>query len=50
MKMITIAAAIAVAIGGVDGAHAQAYPAHPITIIVPPRWRQLTRHGGSERT
>jgi tripartite-type tricarboxylate transporter receptor subunit TctC len=35
MKMTTIAAAIAVAIGGVDGAHAQAYPAHPVTIIVP---------------
>jgi tripartite-type tricarboxylate transporter receptor subunit TctC len=35
MKMITIAAAVAVAIGGIAGAHAQAYPSHPITIIVP---------------
>src|SRR4029077_7902761 len=35
MRMITIAAAIAVAVGGIDGAHAQAYPSHPITIIVP---------------
>ena len=35
MKMITIAAAIAVAVGGIAGAHAQAYPSHPITIIVP---------------
>jgi tripartite-type tricarboxylate transporter receptor subunit TctC len=35
MKMVTIAAAIAVAICGIDGAHAQAYPSHPITIIVP---------------
>ena len=35
MKMITIAAAIAVAVGGIAGAHAQVYPSHPITIIVP---------------
>ncbi|HYZ43883.1 MAG TPA: tripartite tricarboxylate transporter substrate-binding protein [Xanthobacteraceae bacterium] len=35
MKMITIATAIAVAVGGIAGAHAQAYPSHPITIIVP---------------
>jgi tripartite-type tricarboxylate transporter receptor subunit TctC len=35
MRMITVAAAIAVAVGGIDGAHAQAYPSHPITIIVP---------------
>src|SRR3954469_19397417 len=35
MRMITIAAAIAVAVGCVDGAYAQAYPSHPITIIVP---------------
>ena len=35
MKMITIAAAIAVAVGGIADAHAQAYPSHPITIIVP---------------
>ena len=35
MKMITIAAAIAVAVGGIASAHAQAYPSHPITIIVP---------------
>ena len=35
MRMITIAAAIAVAVGGIGGAHAQAYPSHPVTIIVP---------------
>src|SRR5262245_32999191 len=34
MKMSAIAAAIAVAAGG-GGAHAQGYPSHPITMIVP---------------
>jgi tripartite-type tricarboxylate transporter receptor subunit TctC len=34
MKTIAIAAAIAVAVGGV-GAQAQSYPSHPITMIVP---------------
>jgi len=35
MKMTAIAAAIAVAIGAGSGAHAQGYPSHPITMIVP---------------
>jgi tripartite-type tricarboxylate transporter receptor subunit TctC len=35
MKMSAIAAAIAVAVGGGGGAHAQGYPSHPITMIVP---------------
>src|SRR6516165_10341926 len=34
MKMSAIAAAIAVAVGG-SGVHAQGYPSHPITMIVP---------------
>src|SRR5262245_46095224 len=35
MKMSAIAAAIAIAVGGVGGAYAQGYPSHPITMIVP---------------
>src|SRR5262245_16591798 len=35
MKRIAIAATIVVAVAGIAGAHAQAYPSHPITIIVP---------------
>ena len=35
MKMSAIAAAIAIAVGGGGGAHAQGYPSHPITMIVP---------------
>src|SRR5215510_4856541 len=35
MKMSAIAAAIAIAAGGGGGAHAQGYPSHPITMIVP---------------
>src|SRR5262249_2708586 len=35
MKMSAIAAAVAIAVGGGGGAHAQGYPSHPITIIVP---------------
>src|SRR5262249_57916178 len=35
MKMSAIAAAVAIAVGGGGGAHAQGYPSHPITIILP---------------
>src|SRR5436309_6731891 len=35
MKMIAIATVIALALGGAPPAHAQGYPSHPITIIVP---------------
>src|SRR6266481_6984816 len=35
MKMIAIATAIALAVGGAPVAYAQSYPSHPITIIVP---------------
>jgi tripartite-type tricarboxylate transporter receptor subunit TctC len=35
MKRIAIAAVLAVAVGVAGGAHAQGYPSHPITIIVP---------------
>ena len=35
MKMLSFAAALAVAVGYAANAHAQAYPSHPITMIVP---------------
>ena len=35
MKMTAFAAAIAVAVGVGGIAHAQGYPSHPITMIVP---------------
>src|SRR5256886_10556778 len=35
MKMIAMVTAIALAVGCVEGAYAQASPSHPITIIVP---------------
>src|SRR5262245_16513867 len=35
MKMSAIAAAMVIAAGGGGGAHAQGYPSHPITMIVP---------------
>jgi len=35
MKVLSFAAALAVAVGCATGAHAQAYPSHPITMIVP---------------
>ncbi len=35
MKMLSFAAALAVAVGHAASAHAQAYPSHPITMIVP---------------
>jgi tripartite-type tricarboxylate transporter receptor subunit TctC len=35
MKLTAIAATIVVAVGSVGGAHAQAYPSRPITMVVP---------------
>jgi tripartite-type tricarboxylate transporter receptor subunit TctC len=35
MKMTSVAAAVAVAVGCIAHAHAQAYPSHPVTMIVP---------------
>ena len=35
MRMTSVVAALAVAVGCVTGAHAQGYPSRPITIIVP---------------
>ena len=35
MRVLSFAAALAVALGCATGAHAQAYPSHPITMIVP---------------
>ena len=35
MRMTSVVAALAVALGCVTGAHAQGYPSRPITIIVP---------------
>src|SRR5262249_54967764 len=56
MKMSAIAAAMVIAAGGGGGAHAQGYPSHPITMIVPfpagpppvtlPRARGVGARGG----
>jgi tripartite-type tricarboxylate transporter receptor subunit TctC len=35
MKLVTVAAALAVTLAGTSGAHAQAYPSRPVTMIVP---------------
>jgi tripartite-type tricarboxylate transporter receptor subunit TctC len=35
MKLTSVAAAVAVAVGCIAHAHAQAYPSHPVTMIVP---------------